>query len=359
MFNYLITAVFTLYIGIFFVLNIVFPKNDFSVEENRNLAKMPEFTIEDVFSGEFMQDFETFITDQFPFRDSFVALKSNIEISLGKTENNDVYISSQNTLIDKFYDPDYGQLDRNISSIGNLNVPIYFSLIPNQSEIYAYKLPKNAPSASQKDIIDYCYSSFENTIDNYSILMEHNDEYIFYDTDHHWTSLGAYYGYVATMQAVGKTPVDINDLSFKNLSTSFNGTIYSKSGVRTVTPDSIDIYTENYDVLIDKGTGLESSSLYQFDKLENKDQYEVFLGGNHPLTVIQGKGEENLLLIKDSYSNCQVPFLLESYKEVHLIDLRFFKTSISQYISLNKIDDVIISYSIANFELDRNLAFLR
>lgn len=106
MFNYLITAVFTLYIGIFFVLNIVFPKNDFSVEENRNLAKMPEFTIEDVFSGEFMQDFETFITDQFPFRDSFVALKSNIEISLGKTENNDVYISSQNTLIDKFYDPD-------------------------------------------------------------------------------------------------------------------------------------------------------------------------------------------------------------------------------------------------------------
>ncbi|MFI3227881.1 MAG: DHHW family protein [Clostridia bacterium] len=360
--NILITSLFCAYIGGFFVLNALSEDKIFSEQENRTLGQKPEFSFETLVSGEFTKKYETYVTDQFVFRDKFMEIKSNTESLLGKMENNDVYISTENTLIDKFDKPSYEQVDINMRYINNfaqaVEIPVYFSLIPTQNDIYQYKLPQNAPIYSQKEVIDYAYALYSG-IDVYDALMDKKDEYIYYNTDHHWTSLGAYYAYATLMDAMEKVPSDIENLEKETLSESFNGTIYSSSGVRYVKSDIIDIYTKNQTIEILDVDGLRYSELYDMSKLEQKDQYEVFLGGNDPLVKLTGTGEGKLLILKDSYTNAQVPFMLENYEEIHLVDLRFYKIPMSEYVEENEIDQVLISYSISNFTTDTNLIFLR
>ena len=359
--NYFIVALFSLYIGGFFVINIVTPPKDFSQMENKTLQSMPKFRFDDLFSGEYAKDLETYVTDQFVFRDDFVEMKSNTEKLLGKDENNGVYISSQNTLIDKFKKPDYNQIDSNINSINkfaqSISVPVYFNLIPTQNDIYAHLLPDGAPFYSQKEVIDYVYLKTSNNIDVYDALMSKNDEYIYYNTDHHWTSLGAYYAYTEIANQMGKTPIKLG--AEKIMNDEFNGTIFSKSGVRYAKTDTISIYTDNYDILIEDENGMTPAKIYDETKLENKDKYELFLGGNHPSVKIEGNGVGKLLLIKDSYANSLVPFLVDNFEEIHMIDLRFYKISMTDYIDMNEIDQVLISYSVPNFADDRNIAFLK
>ncbi|MFI3116036.1 MAG: DHHW family protein [Clostridia bacterium] len=356
-----IVFIFCAYIGGFFCYNTLSEDVEFSVQENRQLQQGPEFSFETLLSGEFSSSYETYVTDQFALRDNFIELKSMAEKFIGKKENNDVYISTENTLIQKFTLANYNQVDINLRYIQNfsnfVNVPVYLTLFPTQNDIYAHKLPANAPFESQKEVMDYVYNAYGNSINVYDALMDKNDEYIFYNTDHHWTSLGAYYAYVEMAEALGKTPTPLGEKT--TLSTVFNGTIYSTSGVRGVTPDTIDIYTENQKIEILDVDGLREDDLYDMSKLENKDQYEVFLGGNDPQVILKGTGEGKVLILKDSYTNSQVPFFLENYEEIHLIDLRFYKIAISDYVIMNRIDTVLISYSLTNFTEDTNLVFLR
>lgn len=356
-----IVSLFCAYIGGFFCYNTLSEDLAFSVQENRTLQQAPEFSFETLISGDFSSKYEKYVTDQFSFRDTFIEIKSTSEQFLGKKENNDVYISTENTLIDKFSNPNYNQADINLRYITNfaeaIDIPVFLTIFPTQNDIYAHKLPKNAPFESQKEVIDYVYNVYNNSINVYDALMQKNDEYIYYNTDHHWTSLGAYYAYVEMIQAIGKSPTPLGDKV--TLSDSFNGTIYSTSGVRGIASDIIDIYVKNQKVEILDITGFRDEDMYDMTKLENKDQYEVFLGGNDPQVILNGTGEGKVLILKDSYTNSQVPFFLENFEEIHLIDLRFYKIPMSSYVLENDIDTVLISYAVTNFTEDTNLIFLR
>ncbi len=361
--NLIMCIMFSLFIGGFFVYNIILPDSDFSPLENRTLSEMPEFSLEDLFSGEFTADYETYITDQFAFRDNFVEIKSTTERLLGKTENNGVYIGTDNRLIDKFPDPDLKNIENNINSINNfitlvdsINVEVFTTIFPMQNDIYADYLPNNAPTFSEKDVIESAETQIENFVNVYDTLYEHRDEYIYYYTDHHHTSLGAYYSYVDIMNAMGKTPMELPEKT--TVTEDFNGTIFSKSGVRYAPSDSIDIYTENLPIIIEDQDGTREALLYDMSQLETNDKYAMFLGGNHPIVTIEGKGDGNLLIIKDSYTNSIVPFMTENFANIHIIDLRFMRLPASDYILQNNIDTVLIAYSVSNFELDKNLAFL-
>ena len=249
-----ITALFCAFIGVFLAANAITPDRTFSEMENRNLEQRPEvdlgtpeklFKDGNFFNGQFMRDFETYTTDQFVGRDAWIALKSSTERLLGKQENNDVYFADGDSLITRFDQPDAQRVTDNLNYVNNfvenVDIPTVFSLIPTQACIWADRLPEGAPNASQTDLLTQAQGAVTGAAwaDLYTPLMAHKDEGIFYRTDHHWTSLGAYYGYVGLAEALGYEPVPLSDYEETVRSTEFYGTVFSSSGVRWVKPDTI------------------------------------------------------------------------------------------------------------------------
>lgn len=363
--SWAISAVFLVFIAFFFLWNIITPDIEFSERENRYLETLPEFSFEALFSGELITAFETYSTDQFPYRDGWITLKAALELAAGKDENNGVYLCENDTLIESFEAPDDETLSKNMTSINTLTehagVPVYFALVPGKSDIYAALLPDYTPNDSQLALIETVYAQSDaQTIDIYSALSTHKDEYIYYRTDHHWTTLGAYYGYAALCEAMGIVPASLESFAPQTVSDHFYGTTYSSSGFSWIQPDKIDLYVEDPGTLKIQNYMDGSAAdgvLYDLSYLNKKDQYSMFLGGNTPLLQIQTglQDGERLLVLRDSYADSMAPFLLSHFSEIHMIDLRYYKASILDYIREYHIDRVVVLYSVSNFATDNNL----
>ena len=378
-----ITALFCAFIGVFLAANAVSPDRAFSEMENRNLEQLPEvdfgtpeklFRDGNFFNGQFMRDFETYTTDQFVGRDTWIALKSSTERLLGKKENNDVYFADNDTLITRFDQPDAQRVTDNLNYVNNfvenVDIPVVFSLIPTQACIWADRLPEGAPNASQTDLLSQAQGAVSGATwaDVYTPLMEHKDEDIFYRTDHHWTSLGAYYGYTGLAQALGYTPVPLSDYDATVRSTEFYGTVFSSSGVRWVRPDTITTYVPEDGITVvshtydNAGNPVEEPrELYVESFLSVKDKYSMFLGGNQSLGVVKNANNPDgpkLLILRDSYADSLVPFLTAHYSEIHLIDPRYYHLSVKDYVEQNGIDQALVLYSVPNFVTDQNLFWI-
>ena len=368
-----ISALFCAFIGLFLVANAATPSREFSEMENRNLEQMPKLSVDSLLSGQFMKDFETYTTDQFVGRDGWIALKSTTERLLGKKENNNVYFCDQDTLITRFDQPDAAKVTENLNYVStfaeNAGIPVTFSLIPTQACIWADRLPDGAPNASQTDLLDQAKAAVPGATwaDLYTPLWAHKDEDVFYRTDHHWTSLGAYYGYTGLADALGYTPVPLDAYTETVRSTEFYGTVFSSSGVRWVSPDTISTYVPDTGITVtsytydSNGNPVEvPRALYDESYLSVKDKYSMFLGGQQSLGVVKTPNADKpkLLIIRDSYTDSLVPFLTPHFSEIHLIDLRYYKLSIADYIQQNGIDQALVLYSIPNFCTDTNLFWL-
>ena len=368
-----ISALFCAFIGLFLVANAATPSREFSEMENRNLEQMPKLSVDSLLSGQFMKDFETYTTDQFVGRDAWIGLKSSTERVLGKQENNNVYFCDEDTLITRFDQPDAAKVSENLNYVNtfveNVDIPVTFSLIPTQACIWADRLPAGAPNASQTDLLDQAKAAVPGATwaDLYSSLWEHKGEDIFYRTDHHWTSLGAYYGYTALAEALGYTPVPLDTYTETVRSTEFYGTVFSSSGVRWVSPDTITTYVPDTGITVTSytydsaGNPVEvPRSLYDTSFLSVKDKYSMFLGGNQSLGVVKTPNADKpkLLILRDSYADSLVPFLTPHFSEIHLIDLRYYKLSLSDYIQQNGIDQALVLYSVPNFVTDSNLFWI-
>ncbi len=378
-----ITALFCAFIGVFLVANAVSPDRTFSEVENRNLEQLPAvdfgtpeklFRDGNFFNGQFMRDFETYTTDQFIGRDAWVDLKARTERALGKKENNNVYFADNDTLITRFDQPAADRVTENLNYVNkfveNVDIPVVFSLIPTQACIWADRLPEGAPNASQTDLMTQAQGAVTGATwaDVYTPLMEHKDEDIFYRTDHHWTSLGAYYGYTGLASALGYTPVPLTDYTPTVRSTEFYGTVFSSSGVRWVKPDTITTYVPDDGITVvshtydNSGNPLEEQrALYVESFLSVKDKYSMFLGGNQSLGVVTNTNNPDgpkLLIIRDSYADSLVPFLTAHYSEIHLIDPRYYHLSVKDYVAQNGIDQALVLYSVPNFVTDGNLFWI-
>ena len=359
-----ISVLLAVVVGLF-LANLLTGDRAFSPVENRNLAQRPVFSWDGLFSGEFMKDYEAYITDQFAGRDGWTALKAYAERALGKRENNGIYICGD-ALIEKFDEPDETLMESNLEAVGRFmeqaEIPVFLMLIPTAADIWRDRLPEGAPNPDQGAIIDSLYEKTQaQTVDARAALMAHADEYVFYRTDHHWTSLGACYGADALLRAAGKEGVSPETGERQTVSADFFGTLWSKAGARYIAPDSMDIYVpgEGIEVLSFEGGGWTEKPLYDMEKLKAKDKYSMFLGGNQPLAVVKtGREGGKLLLIRDSYSDCMVPFLTEAYSEIHLMDLRYYRMSVSDYVKENGIDEAAVVYGLQNFVSDRNVFFL-
>lgn len=362
-----LTALFCFFIGGMLLLNLLTPDRDFSPTENRVLQQQPDLKAQTVFSGEYMSSFERYVTDQMVGRDGWVSAKAVAERALGKGENNGVYLGAEETLIPRFDPPDEKRVEQNFAAVSTLadtaGVPVYFSLIPGKASVWVDRLPRGAPNADETEILRQAEEETQaQWIDVASALTRHKQENIYYRLDHHWTSLGAYYGYAALMRGMGIEPVPLESYEKTTVSEDFNGTAFSTSGVRWMRPDCIDCYVPESGVTVTawKGSQPEEEALYDWSRLEEKDKYTFFLGGNKPLAVVrtQHTQEPRLLVIRDSYSDSLTPFLTAHFSQIHLFDPRYNKTPVSEYIQDHGIDAVLVLYSTANFVSDANLFLL-
>ena len=366
-FNSLITAIFCLFVGGMLLVSTILPDRNFSPLENRYLAKPPKLSLETLQNGTFMEDAEEYVSDQIVGRDFWVALKAWSERLSGKQENNGVYFGKEDTLLNRVNTPTQEELEKRLAYVdalvGNVSVPVYLGLIPSSSAVWSDRLPAGAPTADELSLIEeFYFNTGAQTLDMAGALLEHKDEDIYYRTDHHWTSLGAFYGANVLLEAMGLEPLNLSDYEKTTVTTEFYGTTFSTSGVRWVAPDSIDTYISGDGVKVTSWfTGSpEEGSLYVDRYLNEKDKYSYFLGGNQSLCVIETEHTDapKVLVIRDSYSDSLAPFLTERFSEIHLFDPRYNLTSVKDYVAQNDIDQVVVLYSFQNFTTDQNLFVL-
>ena len=367
----ILTKVLIVFLVIFTFMNILTPDKSFSAEENRMLQQKPDFTWAKLFSGKFTSEYERYITDQFAYRDFWVTLKSLNERLLQKRDNNNVYLGKDGYLFQKHGPIDYAMLEKNILRVNDFAskvnfASVYFLLVPDSVMILKDKLPPYADESAVTGIISIVRNGLtENVryIDAYGALIDKTDRYIYYKTDHHWTTEGAYYAYEKMAETIGFPKFTPKDYIIETVNEEFYGSFYSRSGFRFIKPDSIQIYRPiqepSYKVeYIDAGK--THYSLYNKEHLNLKDKYMMFLDGNHALVKITTDGNtgKKLLVLKDSYAHSFVPFLTDMYDEIHMIDLRYFNMSVKQYMIQNGLDEVLLIYSALSFSENTNMAKL-
>ena len=362
-----LTALFCAFLGGMALLSLLLPKESFSELENRYLQKAPALSLSAIESGKFMEEAEDYVSDHIAGRDFWVALKAWSERLSGKRENEGVYFGREDTLLNQVADPDEKQLSQAMDYLNRLTeqseVPVYFGVIPSSSAIWHERLPQGAPTTDEESVIrDLIGESQAAVVDIYDALAAHAGEAVYYRTDHHWTSLGAFYGANAIFEAMSLDPLDLDDYQKTTVTDQFFGTTFSTSGVRWVAPDSIDTYVSGEGLKVTSWFGSEPSegSLYVDSFLEVKDKYSYFLGGRQPLCVIENPQVDGpkVLVIRDSYSDSLAPFLTERFSEVHLFDPRNNLSSVKDYVADNGIDSVLVLYSFSNFSTDQNLFVL-
>lgn len=354
------------------IIGVFMPDKKASEMENRILTQKPIFTWKDLKSGKFTSKYEEYITDQFPFRYFWVSVKSNTERILQKKDNKNVYLGKEGYLLQKPEALDKELISKNIDAINkfaddNRDLKTYFLLAPNSMEILKDKLPPFATTYDQYSVINDIKNSLKlnvNFVDIYDNFNQHKEEYIYYKTDHHWTSLGAYYAYNKLGSVMEYNPLAIKDFNVEKATDEFYGTLYSRGNFTFIKPDSIHLFKSkaNASVKVEYlDDGKESNSLYEPKHLKTKDKYSVFLDGNHALTTIKTdlNNGKKLLVLKDSYAHSLVPFLTNHYEEIHMIDLRYFNMPVQQYMKEYDIKEVLLLYNFLSFTEDNSVIKLK
>ena len=373
-------AVFGTTLAALFLGAVLHKPTEFSETENRYLGQMPKLTTAKLLDGSFMKDYETFITDQFPNRSFFMGVKTAAERLRGRMDDNGVYFGKEGYLFGKYDGALFESetAENNISAVAEF-VKLYadkfgkghfkIAMAPSSSEILKDKLPAYAPVYNQTGFIDKIKKEAgeDYVIDLGENLKKHADEYIYFRTDHHWTTLGAYYGYEAIAAGLGLEVQPLEELKAETVSDDFLGTYDSKvnTGITGgVEADSITIYSsaeiDKAGMMWDNDEDKTFDSIYKMDALKGKDKYTVFFGGNHSVTDIKTKNKtgKTLLVIKDSFAHNLAPFLIKDYDRIIMLDLRYFNKSLKKYLSENKITDLLVLYSTPDFAEDANIGRL-
>ena len=357
--------IFTIFL--IMIINILAKDKSFSEIENRTLTTMPKFTISSFMNGDFSEDFSSYINDNFAGRNGFLSIKTSFEKLLGKTKINSVYLGKKNYLIQSFTEASEEETSAKINAINsffnehsNLNTNIM--LVPTATKVLEEYLPPFSVNDDELAFIDKVFSELNESIikiNPYNALYENKDNYVYYKTDHHWTSNGADIAYTEFCKALGLTAKSKDEFDIVNVTDKFYGSLSSKIGVLGNTSDSIELYVPKYSPMVVNyiSEQFKSSTLFKSEALNTKDKYEVFTGGNHPLINIKSTGDpsKKLLLIKDSYANCFLPFLTSHYGEIFVVDLRYYYDNINTLIENNSITDLLFLFNANTFNSDDSI----
>ena len=370
----IITLTFLLFIFGFGIAGLVLKDREFSDMENRMLAQSPEVTYDAVMKGEFQDKLESYLSDQMPLRDGLYSLKVDYERLMMKTYQNGVYFADDGYLIQE-YKENPVQIGRNVQYINgfaqNVDVPITFMLIPTATAVLNDKLPAGCLNDDQMESIEKVRESLDSKIElivpDEKLKSAAQSEQVFYRTDHHWTAQGAYAGYEALMEALGR-PKAHSKYEYNTFSGKFYGTLYSKApsamqeADKFTAPKNIEgSYAvsfakeqENAHLLI---------GMYDPTKLETKDKYATLFGGNFSHFTIHSNAQnkERILVIKDSYANALLPYLADSFATIDVIDMRYYhmeEQTVSELIKSEGISQVVLLYNMDFLNSDNNFLWL-
>ncbi len=366
----LVGIIFILTLFLFLIINVIVPDREKSVQENRMLATKPKFRLSSLISGDYDEKFEAYMDDQFVGRDVWRKLKVTVDRIGGSRLENGVYIGKNGQLLEQIEVADETHLAANIKAIKSFSesqskIPVRMMLVPDAANVLNHSLPALAKPEDQTQMFSMVRKDLGDSVEWIDVsteLNKHKTEKIYYKTDHHWTTLGAFYAFQAAAPSLG---ID-GDLSGKyvsyTVSDSFNGMLASKSGVNLGEKEQIDIYVpteEDTDLIVDYvDEGKRSTSLYDSSKLKEKDQYTVFLGGNSSLLDIRtvSTSTKRLLLVKDSFANSFIPFLTPYYREIVVVDPRYYSGTINDLMDSYRISEVLFLYSGNTFFKDNNIS---
>lgn len=331
----------------------------FSENENRMLQTAPEIRTEDILDGRFQENITSYISDQFPARDKFTTLGAEIKKLAGFKDIGGAYLGSDGYYIEKITpsDIDYAKLEQNLGIIksfaaNNSDKNVSMLFIPATGAALKEKLPKNAESYDAEALYDIAHKALPdvNMPDLYGMFSEHAREYIYYRTDHHWTTMGARMAYDALTDGRGNYEGEL-----ELFSDSFLGTTYSKTLLPDTEPDSV--YTAPTGVVRVVCDGEESDSIYKLSAADEKDKYKVFFGGNYARVDIETEADngKTLLMIKDSFANSLVPFLTADYGHIIMLDLRFFREPVQTICDYEGVTDILFVGEMSSIASDKNL----
>lgn len=387
----LMIALFTLVSLAIPIITAVLPKQERSEVENRSLAKFPslvnhakldkaenladvigavrweDITVRD--KDSYMDKLETYFSDHLVWREGWVRARNTMEALSGKKEINGVY-TLKNQMIQVFKEYDEEVVNTSLNAMNRFaethpDMQCSLMIAPTAQELFSAEIPSYAGYLSEKTFIEECYKKMQGVtvIDCLSYLSGHKSDYVFYRTDHHWTSLGAYYAYCAAAKALGYSSYGLNSFNIETASSSFRGTLYSNTLDNSVTPDSIDYYhlaSGEPKVKMTVYDGRKETvydSLYVRSYLDVKDKYSSFTGSNAPIVTIETDVDngKSLLLVKDSYAHSLVPFLANHYSKITMVDMRYINTDLSQFIDVDSYQQTLFVFNAISFSTDIHL----
>ncbi|NLY45311.1 MAG: hypothetical protein GX053_04895 [Tissierella sp.] len=351
-------------------LNLIAPTKMFSEKENRYLKQFPNLSVKSIMSGEFTSNFESYVTDQFLGRDNWIGLKTLSQLAILKKDNGRVYFGRDDYLFDISSGIDEEQFNLNMESINkfighvrehNEKMPITALLVPTKTEVLMGKLPPYTPIIDEREVVE----NIKNKLDDYiqiidliNPLKEHSDDYIYYRTDHHWTTYGAYYGYKEYMEHIGGKGLGKDEFKINQVSNNFYGTSYRKANFYNGDPDSIYSFTHRHpiDYEIISNNQFKSKELYDEKYLNQVDQYSYFLGGDKALIEIETSIQNNktIVVMKDSFANSLIPFLTAHYNKIVIVDTRYYNGSINDLIQNMDVDEILLLYNVQNFTNEKS-----
>ena len=355
-------------VAVFALWNLFTPVTEYSAAESRALAQRPKLTWESVMSGDYKEKYERFLSDQFAGREFWRGLKVAITRIGGEREENGVILGNEEQLLDGIESPEQESLAETIEKLNAFSenyqdIPMHMMLVPDAATVLTDAHPYLADVADQNRMIAQVKRELGEKIDWIDVskvLNDHSKERIYYQTDARWTTLGAYYAFGV---AAKQLEID-SDSGYATypVSTTFNGILASKSGYCLDVKEQIDIYVpqkgDNDVVVSYVDEQRKTTSLYDSSKLNESNQYELFLGGDTSVVDIKTATVSNrrLLLVKDSFANCFVPFLTPYFREIVVVDPHYYSGSLKSIMETYHVTDVLFLYSGNGFFQDNSLS---
>jgi len=376
----------------YFIITPIWPDRDFSPEENRKLQQMPELTLEslltDVEEDKFINNIAKYYSDQLPGRNLFVGLKGISEMALMKKENNDVTAAADGYIITRadyplkpsISDPEKNVVEQNLDGVyalapalKNLGIPYSIALAGRPEDALQRYLPALYPTEHSENLVGFmnesltAHSSDIEYIDLLTPLKamiddDNNEHQIYYRTDHHWTTYGAYFGYCEIMKAWGIEPQPMENFTIETAAEEFYGTTWRSAGMKWIKPDEIVFFrydgdeTDYTTEIKDAGVARSFAGFYDRSYLAEDvmDKYSSFIGGNNGLVYVtktnlaEGETREKLVLIKDSYSHSMISFLAYHY-DLIIVDLRYYNSPLIKLIDEEQPARVLILNYMGSF----------
>lgn len=346
-----------------FILTVTGKKNGFSLNENRKLADFPEFSFSALKDGTYGEQLNEYIADHFFMREKWVSAQAYVESGMGEKIINGVYMDN-----DRLLDAEISSRcvsEKNIKAVNeffeNHTGMVYFTAVPTSSGVYGDMLPEYLLTNPEKNQINSLYDGLNDgirKIDSYNILRMLNDNYIYYRNDTKLTSYGAYYVYRTVIQKLGFQPLSYDKYTIKHVTSDFRGNLYGRCLYSGTKSDILDIYNYSGGSEVTGCTAYSNNgmtyrkTLNDENFLESGDMYRMYTGTPEPFIRIKTSvnNEKKLLLIKDSYADCFIQFLIQHYSEIAVISPENMEKPISSFINPDNYEQTLFLFGIDSMD---------